>query len=186
MVCERCALLNEKSERLLASARAHGTMALAAVLDDDDLLRCICEVGDQQFLRTARLISKRLRTAATDVISVRLVSAPPSNVNVELHKYRNVHAYIHGKINAHDSELEPVVVEEHHSIAKYVRLFESGCCHPMVVQDDSSPTVRMQRALSFIDHLRSHGILRPFIIITPVPAEWQHAIEMIVPHIPSS
>jgi hypothetical protein len=161
-------------------------MACAAVFDDNNLLRSICEVGDQQFLRTARLISHCFRTVATETISVRL-RVFPVKVQQKLDNFRAYNQFKTGTMNetiARNAGRVGVTANAPHSFAQYVTLYETGFSAPMVIQDESSPTVRMQRMLSFINHLRCMGVDGPYFIVSSSPTEWQPVIEMTVPDIP--
>ena len=158
-------------------------MAAPAVLDDDNLLRCICELGDQQYLRAARLVSHRLRTFATTVIyarlsKMRLSKIYPARVEDVLNQIRGYQRFLNDKISR-----DPQTTAEANP-AIYASRYENGLVNPMVMHEASASSIRMRRAVLFIDHLRRHGVVKPYVIITPDVAEWQQVIETSVPHIP--
>ena len=162
---------------------------LSAVYDDDDLLRCICELGDQNFLRTARVVSNRLREFTAPVIRAQLTVSRNPKGETYLRKYHELGAFLTEKLSnmtlraTHQPEIE---ADQREALIQmrdiYIRRFEGGIAASMICE--TCPMIRMQHCVLCIAQLRAEGILGPHVIITPSPNEWKRAFEAIAPNIP--
>lgn len=168
--------------------------ASAEVLYDDNLLRSICELGDQQFLYSARFASARLRTFATAVIHARFPHCPlPPRLQSHLNKVAIHESFMAGKMQGMPllcAEGKPqaiisdsVVVDHAVVRSTYMKLIEMGAASPVLVCE-ACPMARMQQAVLTVAMIRDEGINGPFVIVVPQCEPWQQVFATLAPSIP--
>ena len=197
--------LNGSPSRVKQFRPALAMAAFGAVLDDDNLLRAICEFGDADFLRTARFVSSRTRTFASVVIHERLrdfrvVEAAASGSSDQHLKdmvsyeclWVGYADFLARKLSVYDTvaadelpgELTEGGFEEIHRTVRDVHLKRYENAILPAVLCETCPATQMQQIVLFIAALRAEGLTGPHVILTSAPTDWQRVFEKIAPSIP--
>ena len=171
--------------------RAWKRAALAGVFDDDDLLHLICQLGDQEFLRSARFTSKRLRIFATATIRGRFADSARPEMDECLKPYQKTVKFLKEKmklclhaVHAMSTEIvtEKLVVDPAVVRCNYLSVLEMSLTPAMVCE--TCPTKRIQQAVLAIAMVRAEGVAGPHVIVAPDVAAWKHAFQTLTPGIP--